>query len=559
MSETLTVYDTSAYETETASYGNETYAAESSPSSQEEEPWGTDLMNYVMVNQYVIVRCPWMGGEVTLGEAMTSYNYPPNMTEKDIPSVIAVVNELLANRVLEEEAEKDAENSEEDKTAKKEEVDDKPKEQFAEKGEVDQKTKVKTQSPEEKTTPISVTTEKQARQQIQAIKPSGQTRINKDQPEAPASLKSEKLEIKLPVQVPSKAEVVAPPSVLTPAKSTAENPAQVTATAASVETDPRPAITVSESTQPQIETAPIIKHEAELVNLQSARENENGAPPLPEAAFINDDTESREIGITDLEDTAALEDIIGLPSDYQAQETLEYSLVDVDYKFTDDSLKALDEVEVSIEHHEKNMFQAEAQFNDIGLENEETVNSLQENGSGSTGEAEIVALEQLTQINVPVREIEASLICVAEQIESSEPETVEIVHQILDKIVSLQAMLENQTTKETITEVEIQEKMEEQFTELFNRLGIDFTPELIDSLVLLTIKWHLGEEIKSRKQEEETDETPQGYGTHEIIKKLLSGLGKIKKTMANAYVIGKSILRLYCFDFPTELKKRLAA
>jgi hypothetical protein len=99
---------------------------EISVNDQEAEPWGTELMNFVSANQHVIVRCPWMGGaEVTLGEAMTTYSYPPNMTEGDLPMVAAAVYELLANRVLEEEQPDDEEESPaEDETSKREEIEE---------------------------------------------------------------------------------------------------------------------------------------------------------------------------------------------------------------------------------------------------------------------------------------------------------------------------------------------------------------------------------------------------------------------------------------------------
>ena len=148
MTETLTAYAASAYETEAETYENETYVAESSSSSTEEEPWGTDLMNYVMANRHVMVRCPWMGGVVTLGEAMMTYTYPPNMTEKDVPAVMAVVNELLANSV-EEKEEPEKEDTREDQTEKKVE-DNEPKEQPARTQEPVKKTKTETETRKEK-------------------------------------------------------------------------------------------------------------------------------------------------------------------------------------------------------------------------------------------------------------------------------------------------------------------------------------------------------------------------------------------------------------------------
>ncbi len=80
-------------------------------------------------------------------------------------------------------------------------------------------------------------------------------------------------------------------------------------------------------------------------------------------------------------------------------------------------------------------------------------------------------------------------------------------------------------------------------------MGIDYAPELIESLACLTLKWHLVDEIGKLKDEEETGKTSAGIGTHKIIKKLLVGLSVIKKAMAHARAIGESALRLYTFNF----------
>src|SRR5207247_9449197 len=99
-----------------------------------------------------------------------------------------------------------------------------------------------------------------------------------------------------------------------------------------------------------------------------------------------------------------------------------------------------------------------------------------------------------------------------------------------------------------INEVEGQEELEELFTELLDKVGIDYAPELVESLARLTFKWHLADEIEKLKNEEEIDKAPVGSGTHEIIKKLLAGLSIIKKVISQAGAIGKSALQLYIFN-----------
>ncbi len=72
------------------------------------ESWDYDLYMLVHSNQDVIVTCPWMdNAKVTLGDAMTTYEYPPNLTAEDEPFLISVVNELLDSRVIKNEEPED--------------------------------------------------------------------------------------------------------------------------------------------------------------------------------------------------------------------------------------------------------------------------------------------------------------------------------------------------------------------------------------------------------------------------------------------------------------------
>lgn len=64
----------------------------------EEEQWGDQLHALVQANQDIIVVCPWMNDDrVSLGTAMTTYEYPSNLSAADEPFLISVVYDLLAN------------------------------------------------------------------------------------------------------------------------------------------------------------------------------------------------------------------------------------------------------------------------------------------------------------------------------------------------------------------------------------------------------------------------------------------------------------------------------
>lgn len=156
--------------------------------------------------------------------------------------------------------------------------------------------------------------------------------------------------------------------------------------------------------------------------------------------------------------------------------------------------------------------------------------------------------DQLASIDLVVEEIEDSLATLAELIETSEPETVEAVDEILDEIIDIPDKFENSNNENIITDAEAQEELEELFTKLFTKMDVDYTPELIKSLTTLTLNWHLVDEIRQLKKEE-TDMMSHSDGTHEIIKKLLTGLSKIKRAIANAWIIGRSALQLYRFNF----------
>jgi hypothetical protein len=204
---------------------------------------------------------------------------------------------------------------------------------------------------------------------------------------------------------------------------------------------------------------------------------------------------------------------------------------------SDDVTELTDKIEVTEDESAITNFAEETSFSQLG------------NESNLSRQMEIDGPEQLIQISLTIEEIEDSLIQLTEHIKASEPEIVEKANEILDKIIEVPAKFKAHNSQNIITESEAQEELEELFTELLDKMGIDYTPELVESLAHLTLNWHLADEIEKLKDEEETDKTPQERGTHEIIKKLLKGLSMIKKAITHACAIGKSALQLYNFDF----------
>lgn len=522
MTETLGIVADQTYET-IITYENNDDAIEHSPGSQEEEPWGTDLMNYVMANQYVIVRCSWMGGaKVTLGEAMMTYSYPPNMTEKDVPAVMAVVDELLANRV-EEEGEAEEEKTEEDEHG--EETEDKESKWASVRAEkAMRKNKVETETQKDKAK-SAIKVERPSQKESDTVEPLERVKPNDIQAveaQVPRAV-SPKIEQSAPKA--AGIEVLAGPKIASLADIEVQHDIRNTKPA----TDEGPNFFVS----PQVE-------------------------PLVYAELTKLETES-------LKKTDFLENPVENPAATPlVKESLGFS--NFNYELGEDDLAEFDsqEIEIIVNHHEEDVFrdderldssQIEASNLDQGLEE---VIGLVDDKENTPEPTEIFLAEHLARIELPLEEIEASLLQVAEKIESSPPETIKTIDETLARIAELSDKLEDDSGEE-ISEPKAQEDLEELFTKLFERLGIDYTPELIETLAQLTMKYYLGEKIQELKEKEDVDAVPHDRGTHEIIKRLLVALSKVKKIMTNAYTIGKSALRLYRYDFPVELKKRLAA
>lgn len=170
-----------------------------------------------------------------------------------------------------------------------------------------------------------------------------------------------------------------------------------------------------------------------------------------------------------------------------------------------------------------------------------------EGDRGILTDNETPVLERVVPISSSPEEMKGSLVQIAEFISDGEPQTAEKVNEKLDKIIEVAAKFEAGNDEEVITKEEVQEELEELFNELFEEMGIDYTPELIESFARLTLEQVAGEAEKL--EDEELDEAPVGDGTHEAIKQLLLGLSTVKKEdMIQAFAIGRSALRLYSFN-----------
>lgn len=148
-------------------------------------------------------------------------------------------------------------------------------------------------------------------------------------------------------------------------------------------------------------------------------------------------------------------------------------------------------------------------------------------------------------LGLAVDEAEDSLAGLAEVIESTDVETTQELNETLDKIIEVQVNLEAENEGNS-NEVEAQEELKKLFMDLLDKMGIEYTPELVESFARLSLEGRFVEEIK-KIEKEEVDDKPQDSGTNEIIKKLVVVLKTIKKAMSQAASIGRSVLRVYGF------------
>lgn len=160
------------------------------------------------------------------------------------------------------------------------------------------------------------------------------------------------------------------------------------------------------------------------------------------------------------------------------------------------------------------------------------------------------APEPLFELSLPVEEVEHNVQELAGRIEALDAEESRAVHDILDKIVvkfeEITASPNNIEDEEYAQAArdDKAEEMKELFIDLFDRVELDYTPELLESLTGLAMRGHMAEFTKAIEADTK-NRTAVDRGTHEAINRLLAVVSRIKKAVLHAYSIGRSMLRLY--------------
>lgn len=532
---------------------------------------------YDLVNRNASEVVELGGVKMTLSEAMIQIP----ITADNMPQVISLVYELLAKSRQEKQEETD-----EEKDDKPEEMDKKTEEKDAGHKSEEVTDRIKTdepagEKPAQKMEPVQKEIEELTvrSQQLQPEilddkKPIETKVINNENLVSPAP------EVKT-ISEPEKSLTFEPPArdgrealeVIAQAVSEpAETPRSLGASADTVE----PEISLASET-PAIESPPNIPIHETSVN-EPVKEPET-APPVFNEVEVEQPVlvvDSKAVADFEPEDISALEVENGFNTEeilpiIDESETPKYEpMADIDQIETFDLTGELSdsfEEEVRIEHPE-----------DVWLPvlPEEPIGSVTEMYELTADEEGVIALpvsdeadlspltgavdyeqsvpasyEKPVLISSTAGEIEETMINLAEYIDSSEPETAEMANDILEKIVEVTERFESD--EYDIPQIEAHEEIEELFIELLDVIGVEYTPDLTESLARLALDWLPAAENESPEIQPAAGNTAQDSGTHEIIKKILIGLND-SQSVSQACSVGRSALRLYSLQLRLSQK-----
>ncbi|MBI4033728.1 hypothetical protein HY379_01890 [Candidatus Saccharibacteria bacterium] len=155
-----------------------------------------------------------------------------------------------------------------------------------------------------------------------------------------------------------------------------------------------------------------------------------------------------------------------------------------------------------------------------------------------------------TKLSVPIEEFEETINLVAERIEELDEKYTEEVYQILDQIVEAPKKLAVSDEGEVANQEEVRQELEELFADLFDQIGIEYTPKLLADFATLALNGQLEETLSIKKTEVPAFEVPKEPGTHEFMTRLLTSFAKLKKVLQQAYLLGKSALNSVVFVAP---------
>jgi hypothetical protein len=488
-----------------------------------------------------LIRCEYLGGaEMTLSEALIAI-YPRSsqgaMILEGASSVLAKIHNMLANRV-----EKTEEPVKEDEP---EEVKPDEAQEAGQNEEKDQKDNTETQDVKVQEAPKA----ESAEQQVESASETEQT-TNTEAPsvtvvQAEVAAIFATGESKQPTQFtakPAPIKIVGKSGGIPDIKKTDVPKVQALTKAKPESTVPK--IVVEEKVQKlelEASAVEIQLDEVESPVMETLIEPEQPAPTsaMPEADVAVVDSVEIKLELDELESEpeeeieepvliTEEEVALGLETIVMADETSEPSYEKNEVEVVE-SEPAAEIIDIFVEAKiTDNIFEEELVIED----SEEVTTEISEEDLEAYQPPEFfapvwegaAAEEPAQEISLAIEEVAESLSELSEVIAISESETTEVVNEILNKIIT--------------SEVEAPEELEELLIELFDELGIEHTPELIESLVSLTPRWRLVAEIKKLKKDEE-DEISQSVAGPVAIRQPF-----IQETIYTTYELGKSAVRL---------------
>ena len=500
----------------------------------------------VATNADTLVCCERLGGvEMTLGQAINAI-WPVSdkgaMIREGVSSVVAEIQRLLLNRVLEPEEPEGGESKEarEEESSKEQDALEK---ELAQEQEAMSKEAAKTESKQTQKNNLLTKTQKEL---VAHVHKSEYSAGNAGRQEKSPGAQDRSVPITKADQAASSIKGGVTRSVAEAAK--VETSADVVSIYRSRITEAPKTKNSTPKDSKQETIGDII--DQELISEAFVEEEKLSQSKLDLELEAEADRQEPILKIPErdaLEEVPILEVTVGDSVELTAQEVEPLS-ADLNSNMEAEDLVDLEEVELESIEEYLDLLVAEINENSLGTEEDEVPEAVNE----FSEQTEAIVPEQFVQASLHVEEAEDLLVELAEFINTSDPQTNELMNETLDKIIEASATHDGETEENVFAEPEVQEELEELFIELFTNAGIDYTPELIESLVYLTIKCNLADEIQKLKKGAELEGASQGSGTHELIKKLLVGISIIKKAITHAGTIGRSAIQLYSLSLATN-------
>ncbi len=486
-------------------------AADTNDSEPQFADWGDEQTAFVNLHQDIIVTCPWMdNARVTLGVAMTTYEYPPNLTAEDEPFLMAVVHELLASRKNEDEAIEDTETDVEVEVEEAPEATDEPEGELHKsegKQPIEESTQRLVDEVSRKAVPPKVALEQSSAQHTAEIhQPQEESSADTQEPSQPESSPKRATSNHINSESPEQPQAYsARPIILESSVRIGDQENEFDQPTDILETTETPKIVIPSA---GVGREQMLVAEAKVIPDRNLGDNVSDSlatrlsPEMP--AKLEDDDEIYRAEVAHL--TAAAKEVALSVSVGGSVDPAEAQPINIQDKLSTRS----GEIEVEVEDFPVESTTADRVLAPVTsfIDDDTVIKEM----PLVTGKDEKDDSNLWVEVNIPAIEPPAGVEVVADQlleecIEQTSPEAIEITHHYLEKIVETAAQLA--ANEEIVDELEVVEELEELFIELFDEMGIPHNPDIIKHLARRTIKRRMAKN-KEIEDEEAADDIQQG-------------------------------------------------